>query len=57
MKRFTDFLTRFASDRSASTAIEYGVICAFIFLVIISSVQAFTSNTVALYDYIVKSMK
>jgi len=57
MKRFTNFLTRFASDRSASTAIEYGVICAFIFLVIISSVQAFTSNTVALYDYIVKSMK
>nr|WP_122465902.1 Flp family type IVb pilin [Brevundimonas lutea] len=35
------FLTRLMRDESGATAIEYGLICALIFLVIIGSVTTF----------------
>ncbi len=38
MKRFLDRLRR---DESGATAIEYGLICALIFIVILSAVTAF----------------
>ena len=47
-----NFITRFAKDESGATAIEYGLICALIFLVIVAAVTVFTSRTNAMYDYI-----
>ncbi len=38
-------LTRFWRDQRGATAIEYGLICALVFLVIISSVTAFGNRT------------
>ncbi|MDR3506749.1 MAG: Flp family type IVb pilin [Caulobacteraceae bacterium] len=44
------FVKRYAQDRRGATAIEYSLICALIFLVIISSVTTFgtrATNTIA----------
>jgi pilus assembly protein Flp/PilA len=38
------FLTRFAKDESGATAIEYGLIIATIFLVILAAVTLFANN-------------
>ena len=38
-------LIRFLRDKRGATAIEYGLICALVFLVIISSVTAFGNKT------------
>ena len=38
------FLTRFAKDESGATAIEYGLIIATIFLVILASVTLFADR-------------
>ena len=37
----TKLLKRFTQDESGATAIEYGLICALIFIVILSAVTAF----------------
>ena len=39
------YLTRFLSDERGATAIEYGLICALVFLVIVTSVTAFGNKT------------
>ena len=46
------FIGQFLRDDSGATAIEYGLICALIFLVIITAVSAFASKSTAMYDYI-----
>jgi pilus assembly protein Flp/PilA len=46
------FIGRFLRDDSGATAIEYGLICALIFLAIITAIGAFTARTGAMYDYI-----
>lgn len=47
-----EFLGRLHRDDSGATAIEYGLICALIFLVIIAAVSAFANKSTAMYDYI-----
>ena len=42
--RLSRFLTRFAKNESGATAIEYGLIIATIFLVILASVQLFAQR-------------
>ena len=36
----TKFVSRFMNDESGATAIEYGLICALIFLAIVGSISA-----------------
>jgi pilus assembly protein Flp/PilA len=38
------FLTRFRDDQSGATAIEYGLILATVFLIILASVQLFAQR-------------
>ena len=38
-------LTRFLRDERGATAVEYGLICALVFLVIITSVTTFGNKT------------
>ena len=44
------FLTRFANDESGATAIEYGLILAGVFLVILASVQLFAGRFDAIFN-------
>ena len=46
------FIGRLYRDDSGATAIEYGLICGLIFLVIIAAVSAFAARSTAMYDYI-----
>ena len=46
------FIARLMRDEGGATAIEYGLICALIFLVIIGAVAAFAARSTAMYDYI-----
>lgn len=46
------FLGRFRRDDSGATAIEYGLIAALVFLVILTSVTAFGAKTGAMYETI-----
>jgi pilus assembly protein Flp/PilA len=39
-------------DRSGATAIEYGLIVAFIFLAIVGGLSAFATNETAMYTHI-----
>jgi pilus assembly protein Flp/PilA len=39
------YLTRFLRDERGATAIEYGLICALVFLVVVSSITAFGNKT------------
>ncbi len=43
-------LKRFAKDRRGATAMEYALICALIFLVIVSAVQVLGQATKTTYD-------
>lgn len=45
-------LKAFLRDEGGATAIEYGLICALIFLVIVTSVTAFGNRTTGLIDTI-----
>ena len=45
-------LTVFLQDERGATAIEYGLICALIFLVIVTSVTAFGAKTTTMYGKI-----
>lgn len=45
-------MTRFLRDERGATAIEYGLICALIFLAIISGVSIFGTKTTATYKTI-----
>jgi len=38
------FIARFKADQSGATAIEYGLICALIFLAIVTSISALANS-------------
>jgi len=46
----TRFLRRFASDQSGATAIEYGMILALMFLVILGALQAFAGSGTGIFN-------
>ncbi len=48
--RLSRFLTRFAKDESGATAIEYGLIIATIFLVILAAVTLFANNATSKFN-------
>ncbi len=48
----TACIREFLADERGATAIEYGLIIALIFLVILASVQLFAANTTALFQEI-----
>ena len=51
-----ELMRTFAVDESGATAIEYGLICSLIVVVILASVNAVASGTVAMYDLIISVM-
>ncbi|WP_082385012.1 Flp family type IVb pilin [Brevundimonas sp. AAP58] len=48
----TALIRRFLADERGATAIEYGLICGLIFLVIITAVTLFASRATDMFDYI-----
>lgn len=48
--RMTRFARRFIRDESGATAIEYGLIIATIFLVILAAVQLFAQNATTKFN-------
>lgn len=48
----TALIRRFLVDEDGATAIEYGLICGLIFLVILSAVTLFADQATAMYDYV-----
>lgn len=46
------FIHRFFRDEGGATAIEYGLICALIFLAIIMAVTAFAAQSNAMYTHV-----
>ena len=48
----TPLIRRFLSDQRGATAIEYGLICGLIFLVIVSAVTLFSTRATAIFDHI-----
>jgi pilus assembly protein Flp/PilA len=46
----------FAANESGATAIEYGLICSLIVLVILAAVQATATGTTAMYDLLAAAM-
>ena len=44
------FLRRFAGDQSGATALEYGLILALMFLVILSAVTAFANQGTGIFN-------
>jgi len=54
MKRF---LSRFRDDRSGATALEYGLIIALIFLVILSALTAFGGTSSGIFNAAMNTLK
>lgn len=50
------FINRLHRDDSGAAAIEYGLICALIFLVIVAAVAAFAARSTAMYDRVGAAM-
>lgn len=50
------FLKLFAVNASGATAIEYGLICALIVVVILAAVTAVADGTIAMYDLLASAM-
>lgn len=44
------YLTRFLRDERGATAIEYGLICSGVFLVIVTAVSAFGTKTTGIMN-------
>lgn len=49
-------LSRFARDENGGTVIEYGLIAALVFLVIVGAMTAFSDNTKAMFDMIAEKI-
>jgi pilus assembly protein Flp/PilA len=47
---------RFLRDEGGATAIEYGIVVALIFLVIITSVRAFATNVTAMFTKVASNV-
>jgi pilus assembly protein Flp/PilA len=56
MRVMSRILRSFAANESGATAIEYGLICSLIFLVIVSAISAVADGTVAMYAVISSAM-
>jgi pilus assembly protein Flp/PilA len=48
----TALTRRFLADETGATAIEYGLICGLIFLVIVSAVTLFSDRATAIFAYV-----
>lgn len=46
----------FLADRRGATAIEYGLICSLIFLVIVTAVNAFATNATGMFTHIASAV-
>jgi pilus assembly protein Flp/PilA len=51
------FLSRFARDESGATAIEYGMILALMFLVILGALQAFGASGSGIFNTAMDSLR
>jgi pilus assembly protein Flp/PilA len=56
MRAVSRVLRSFAANESGATAIEYGLICSLIVVVILAAVQAVADGTIAMYDVISAAM-
>lgn len=54
--RLRRILKSFAANESGATAIEYGLICSLIVLVILMAVTAVATDTTAMYDLLAAAM-
>ncbi len=52
MKKIISYCSCFIKDENGSTALEYALICALIFIVIVGSVTAVGNNTHVMYTHI-----
>ena len=50
-------ILRFLRDERGATAIEYGLICALVFLAIVASIYAFTDEMTVMYGKISTAMQ
>ena len=53
----TKFVSRFMQDESGATAIEYGLILALIFLVILSAVTAFGNTSTGVFNVAMTTLR
>lgn len=51
------FIARFLRDEDGATAIEYGLILAFIFLVILSAVTAFGGSSSGIFNTAMNTLR
>lgn len=51
------FIARFLRDEAGATAIEYGLILAFIFLVILSAVTAFGGSSSGIFNTAMNTLR
>jgi pilus assembly protein Flp/PilA len=56
MRRLSKLLRSFAANESGATAIEYGLICSLILLVILAAVQATATGTTEMYNILAAAM-
>ena len=54
--RLRRIMRSFAANESGATAIEYGLICSLIVLVILAAVAAVAADTTAMYDVLAAAM-
>jgi len=55
--RIRCIIDRFIRQQDGSTAIEYGLIAALVFLVMVAAVQQFAANTVDMWNFIAGKLK
>ena len=53
----TDLIRRFSRDDSGATAIEYGIILALMFLVILSAVTAFGGTSSGIFNKAMNTLR
>lgn len=51
------FISRFMSDESGATAIEYGIILALMFLVILGALTAFGGTSTGIFNTAMNTLK
>lgn len=56
MSALSRLLCAFVRDKSGATAIEYGLICGLIVIVIIAAMQSISSSTISMYALITGAM-
>jgi len=56
MQRLTHTLKRFVRDEDGVTAIEYGLICALIAVVIIAAVTAVGTHLSSIFNYVATNL-